>query len=346
MPVNFRDAVRQDSQILLGIAGPSGSGKTYSSLLVADGIRSITGGEVFGIDTENGRMLHYADDFKFKYADMREPFSPGRYLEFIQAAQAAGAKVIIVDSGSHMHEGPGGVLDMHEAELKRMAGDDYKKRENAKFAAWIKPKAEFNRFLNALLQIGAHVIFCFRAKDKLVLVKNERGKLEPVSAGWTPIITERMDYEMTANVILPAGAQGSPDLSIPATKLPKHLGGIFEHGKPLTRETGRRLAQWAAGRHVGASEYRGPADERDVIAGHLRALESIAEDAGTESLKTAWEALDRTAQRALKDERPRLKAKAAETDARLANGDDDDLGFDDPLPAAANGHAEEARADA
>lgn len=247
MPVNFRKATRQGTHLMIGIAGPSGAGKTYSALLMADGIRAETGKPVFGIDTESGRMLHYADRFEFQYAGLEAPFSPERYLEAIQSAEQAGAGVIIVDSMSHEHEGPGGILEQHEAELTRMAGTDHGKRERMKFSAWIKPKRSHNLFVNAVLQVRAHLIFCFRAKDKLVLVKNDKGKQEPTSIGWTPIIPDRFDYEMVANVMLPPGARGVPDLSAQSTKIPEPLEGLFRRDRAIDRETGRRLAKWAAG---------------------------------------------------------------------------------------------------
>ena len=49
----------------------------------------------------------------------------------------SGARVVIVDSMSHAHEGAGGLLDAHEQELERMAGSDLSQRERVKFTAWI-----------------------------------------------------------------------------------------------------------------------------------------------------------------------------------------------------------------
>jgi hypothetical protein len=76
------------------------------------------------IDTENGRARHYADQFAFDVADLHAPFTPLAYQEAIVAAAAAGYPVVVVDSMSHEHAGDGGLLDMQEAELERMAGDD------------------------------------------------------------------------------------------------------------------------------------------------------------------------------------------------------------------------------
>ena len=51
------------------------------------------------------------------FADGFEPpYSSARYTEAIMAAEGSGAAVIVLDSGSDEWEGPGGVLDLHEAD--------------------------------------------------------------------------------------------------------------------------------------------------------------------------------------------------------------------------------------
>ena len=245
MSYKFRPAVRENAPVLLGIAGPSGSGKTFSALRLATGLAG--GGKIVMIDTEARRGLHYADQFNYLYAELEAPFSPSRYMEAIKDAEKDGAAVIIIDSQSHCHEGPGGVLEMHDAELTRMAGEDWKKREACKFAAWIKPKAEHNKFVNSILQVKAHVIFCFRAKEKLKMVKNQQGKMEPVQQGWQPICTDRLEYEMTALMVLPPSSQGIPDMGEKATKLQEQHKKIFAPGRQISEEMGQEIAAWAGG---------------------------------------------------------------------------------------------------
>lgn len=330
MPVTFREAIRSGTQLLLGLAGPSGSGKTLSALYIADGIRQVIGGEIFGIDTENGRMSHYADEllpYRFQVGQLGAPFSPQAYLDAIRAAKAAGAKVIIVDSASHMHEGPGGVIAMHDAELTRMAGSDYGKRDKVKFSAWIEPKRQVNLFVTAVLQIDVHFIFAFRAKDKLVMVKNRDGKNEPVSAGWTPIITERFDYEMTATLLLPPGAQGVPDLEH-SPKMTKNLLPLFRAGQALDRETGRRLAEWAEGRDAGAGPRTGaeggrsqeaslaPSADPPIDTVALRQVGQKAAAMGMATLREWWDGLPKPAKAAMKDAMVKLKVTADEADER------------------------------
>ena len=134
-----KPAVRESVPLLIGLMGCSGSGKTFSALRLATGIQRVSGGEIYGIDTEARRMLHYADNFKFKHIQFDAPFGSLDYLAAMRQCVEAGAKVVIVDSMTHEHTGSGGYLETQEKEMTRMAGDDYAKRERVKFAAWILP---------------------------------------------------------------------------------------------------------------------------------------------------------------------------------------------------------------
>lgn len=298
MTFHFRPAVRSAAKLMIGLAGPSGSGKTFSALLLAAGLAD--GKPIYMIDTESGRGLHYADMFRYQHAAFDAPFSPDRYLEAIKAAHQAGAGCIIVDSMSHESEGPGGILEMHESILQRMAGNDHQKREKCKFAAWIEPKRRHNLFMNGVLQVPCHMIFCYRAKDKLAMVKNADGKLEPVSIGWQPICADRFEYEMTALFMLPPRSKGVPDLDAPATKAMDQLTALIEPGRPIDSELGKRFAKWAAGsgappaatalddaraaarqgREAFTAWWNGPGKaRREQVRSHLAELQAMAEEA-------------------------------------------------------------------
>ena len=71
-----KPAVRTATPLLVGLIGPSGSGKTFSALRMATGIQRVSGGEVFVVDTESRRSLHYADKFKFRHVEFHAPFGP------------------------------------------------------------------------------------------------------------------------------------------------------------------------------------------------------------------------------------------------------------------------------
>lgn len=247
----FQDtpATRQRVPVLVGLVGPSGSGKTYSALRLATGLQRVTGGDVGFVDTEARRALHYADRFKFRHLAFGAPFSPLDYLGAIEHFAKAGVKTIIVDSMSHEHEGPGGVLEMHEAKLDKLAGDDYKKRERMTFVAWAEPKAQRRRLINSILQMDINAIFCFRAKEKIKIVRGE----QPIQLGWMPIAGEEFVYEMTVNCLLyPAG--GGVPVWAPnevgeksMVKLPEQFKELFSKSQPLDEATGETLAKWAAG---------------------------------------------------------------------------------------------------
>jgi ABC-type dipeptide/oligopeptide/nickel transport system ATPase subunit len=251
MTYTIRPAIRSQTPLLIGLVGPSGSGKTFSALRLATGIQSVAGGGIVGIDTEARRMLHYADKFKFEHMEFKAPFGSLNYLDAIAAAIKHGAKTIIVDSMSHEHEGAGGYLETHETELDRIAGDDWKKRAANNFTAWIKPAGNRRKLINAMLQFEANFIFCFRAKEKLSLVKRE-GKTEPVPIGWQAIAGEEFVYEMLIRCLLLPGAKGLPDWSEESMKhgVPKISDGVeavFSKAAKLDEDIGARLARWAAG---------------------------------------------------------------------------------------------------
>lgn len=252
-----KPASREQVGLMIGEMGPSGSGKTMSALRLATGIQKITGGEIYGIDTESRRMLHYADYFKFRHIAFTAPFSPLDYLAAIEHCVSKGGRIIIVDSMSHEHEGPGGVLEMHEAELRRMATDeqgryDYKKADRINMLAWAKPKAERRRLLNSIMQLDIDAaIFCFRAKEKIKITKGEK---EPEELGWMPIAGEEFLYEMTVNFLLPPNSNGVPQWKAhhrgeqAMIKLPEQFRRFFDTSKSLDESIGEELAKWAAGK--------------------------------------------------------------------------------------------------
>jgi hypothetical protein len=261
--VAFKPAARGASNVIVGLAGPSGSGKTLSALRIATGLAD--GGPIYFIDTERGRGLHYADRFAFQHGELNAPFRPDAYADAIDAAVAAGARVVVLDSMSHEHEGPGGLLDWHEEELDRMAGNDWQKRERVKFTAWIKPKASHNRLVNSLTQQPVHLVLCFRAKDKLALVKKD-GKTEPVSIGWQPICGDRLEFECTALMVLPPNAQGVPDLTAQASKLPGYLAPILK-AEQITERVGAELLRWSNGGASTATKKPAPASPSPEAGG-------------------------------------------------------------------------------
>lgn len=313
--VTFTPAVRANVPLLLGFNGGTGSGKTFTACEVATG---LAGDKPFAfIDTESGRARHYADRFRFDHAEMRAPFRPDAYLDHILAAEAAGYPVIVVDSMSHEWAGEGGILDWQEEELDRMAGDDWRKREGCKMAAWIKPKTAHKRMVQRLLQLRAHVILCFRAEQKVEMVR-EDGKTKIVAKqsltgldGWIPITEKNLPFELTASFLLTADAPGV----VKPIKLQEQHRGFFPLTAPTTREAGRQLGDWSRGnapQSSGAPAHlpAGWPDWSNEERGENRAR------LGSDSLRAWWGTLPADTKRALKSKLDgEWKQLAADADA-------------------------------
>ena len=265
MGYKFERAKRSNVPLLIGLAGGTGSGKTWSAMLLAQG---LSGGKPFAVvDTENGRANLYADDFEFDRVGLEAPFTAEKYLEAIQDGDKAGYPVIIVDSASHEYAGEGGLLDQQEAELERMAGSDYQKRERVKMASWIKPKMRHKTFVTKLLQVNAHLILCFRAEPKTEMTKvNGKTVVQEKKGliglrGWFPVTEKNLPYEMTAYFLLDQDKPGIPH----PIKLISHHKAMFPADKQITVSAGEQLAAWAAG---GSSKapVNGSASNSDRVA--------------------------------------------------------------------------------
>jgi len=246
---SLRPAERRNVSLLLGIAGPSGGGKTLSALKLA---RGLAGDQPFAfIDTESGRALMYADDCKpWDHGELVAPYTPERYDEAIQTVDKAGYGVIVVDSFSHEHAGDGGLLDMQNAELDRMAGNDWKKREASAFAAWVRPKQSHKRLMYHLLQLHAHLIICLRAEPKVEITKDDRGKIKVVPKqslvgidGWIPVAEKNLAFELSMSLLVLPDRPGYPR----PVKLPEMFKPFVPLDKPISEDTGAALAKWAAG---------------------------------------------------------------------------------------------------
>lgn len=239
MSITFRPATRPDTPLIIGIAGPTKSGKTYSAHRVAQGLAN--GKPVVMINAEGAKGHQYADKFQYLAADLEQPYRPAKYTEALNAALALDPKpgAIIIDSVSHMHDGPGGLLDYHTDELDRLAGNDYRKRDRMNFAAWVKPKEEENEFIYACLGANCHLILCFRAKDK---IKIQKGK-DPIDLGLQPISSDRLSFETIFTLMLPAGSKGIPDLTVSQMREP--FDALVTPGAALDEQFGQKLAKWS-----------------------------------------------------------------------------------------------------
>lgn len=234
--IEFTEARRENVNLLISLAGPSGCGKTRSALRLAQGISP--NGKIAFIDTESRRALHYASDFKFLHWDMRPPFPPSRFVEAIKSAEASAVDVLVIDSFSHEHAGEGGITDMAAAAERNGAKGP---------GAWLIPKAEHKKLVNAILQARLSIIFCLRADEKIRIEKHpDTGKTVVVPMGWTPIAEKRFIYEMTVSITMTDVSPGRPNYSLPHKVQEQHRP-MFPEGELIGEEAGRRLAAWARG---------------------------------------------------------------------------------------------------
>jgi hypothetical protein len=258
--LNIRKAVRSGSRVVIGIAGQSGEGKTYTALKLARGM--VDKPEEIGfLDTENKRGSLYADilDGAFMIGDLYAPFSPSRYAEAIKEFQDAGVKVLVIDSGSHEHEGDGGLEDIANAPLLR----------GGKMADWKKAKSEHKKFMNAMLQSDMHIILCLRAREKM----DFKNPSKPVSLGIQPICEKNVLFEMTASMMMLN--QGREQIFI---KMPEALRSVFGNGNGYLNEShGRALIDW-----VNSGE------KIDTELESWKNKMQFAASSGTESLKAEW----------------------------------------------------------
>ncbi len=285
----FKPAKRVNTPIIVGLAGPSKSGKTFSALRLAVGLSE--GGKIAMINTEGPRGHQYAGEFKYDACDILEPFSMKRYEEAIKAASELKPAVLIIDSVSHSHEGIGGMLDQHEKELDRMAGTDYKKRDRMTWAAWIHPKKDEADMINSMLQTSFHIVLCFRAKEKIKIVRGQ----DPVDLGWRPIASDRIHFETAFTLILPPNSKGTPDLSMTGSELRSPFDTMIT-GKQIDEDLGKKLAEWSKG---------GVKKETPTIPLAEQLEAKITESGINRSLLLTW--LFEKGKIQLKDEKPAME---------------------------------------
>ena len=140
---SFRKAKREQIWLKVLLGAPSGGGKTFSALRLATGIASRDKGKVAAIDTENGRIRYYANEFEFDDMQLESPYSPEKYIDAIDDAIDEGYTTLIIDSITHEWIY---CLDVHS----KMPGNSY--------TNWGKITPRHERFMEKILQSPIHLI--------------------------------------------------------------------------------------------------------------------------------------------------------------------------------------------
>jgi hypothetical protein len=216
-------ATRQKVKMKLAIQGPSGSGKTLGSIKIAEGL-CPDWNKIAVIDSENHSASLYAHLGQFNVLNISSPFTPEKYIEAIKICNQAGMEVIVIDSCSHLWEGPGGILEIHNS----MLGNS--------FTNWSKVMPRFNAFIQSVLQTDCHIICTFRSKQDYIIVE-KNGKQVPEKVGLKSITKDGIDYEFTIGFELDIRHN---------TYAAKDRTGLFMD-KPafrITTEVGKTILRW------------------------------------------------------------------------------------------------------
>jgi hypothetical protein len=249
----IRKAVRQPTTVLVALAGPSGSGKTVSGLRLSIGLaRGWRNGRAVMIDTEHRRGTHHAHKYDFDYLELKPPFSTEAYLEAVLHCDAQNYGAIFVDSWSHNWNGEGGLQDVHDEAIAKLAGGDAGKIEALDGLAWKKAKLPYKKMIGRFTRLDSHIVFGLRAEDKIKYVR-EGGKTKVEHVGFQPICEKGFMFEVLTSFMLYPDARGLPSKPI---KLDGDHAQFFPPNVQITEESGAKLAEWARANDAPKSDDR------------------------------------------------------------------------------------------
>ena len=250
--MELKKAQKKLVKLKIGISGASGFGKTYSALLMAYGI-THDWSKIAVIDTENDSASLYSDLGEYNTLSLQPPYSPERYIEAINTCVNAGIEVVIIDSISHEWEGKGGCLEICES----LGG---------RFADWAKVTPRHNAFVQSILTANCHVITTIRRKQDYDMVKNDKGKIEPVKVGMKEITRDGFEYELTINFEIVNGKH--------IAKSSKDRTGLFANSSEhiISHETGEKLIEWA---NTGIDELKMACEEMQSCSCERSEIESV-----------------------------------------------------------------------
>jgi hypothetical protein len=226
------------------------------------------GGRTVVIDTEQGSSDMYDELHEFDVVDLGPPFTPERYIECITACENAGYDIIIVDSITHEWNGKGGCLELVD-EIARA------KFKGNTWSAYSEITPRHRAFIDAMLRSNAHIIATARAKTETAQV-DEGGRKRVVKLGMAAETRQGVEFEF--DVVLDLVHDGH------FATVSKDRTGVFSGDpKPITVETGRRLAEWLAG---GTPAPTPPSEK------YAQAADYIARAAAEPDLRKATKAID------------------------------------------------------
>lgn len=229
----LKPAIREAVPPLICFWAYSGGGKTRSALEFARGYVGEKG-LIAVMDTENKRaLMHSAVCQPWKHLDFQPPFSAERYNGAFKFCEKQNADITIVDSGSHLWEGIGGILDQADSS------------DNKGLSKWKKPKISYKRLMNHLTRSPSPLVFNLRAKES---IREVGGKI--VKEGFIPIMEKNFIFEMTLALHLTVDGfiNTKPWNALKpwegGSKIPGDLRDVFPDGVQVNQEMGRKVAEW------------------------------------------------------------------------------------------------------
>lgn len=170
--VSFAPPKSTDAYLRMGVEGGPGAGKTWTSLAIAQALAAGGGADKIAVIDSDGGAVKFRNYFDFSTYRLFDNH-PDHYVSALRAAEAAGFKVVVVDSGSLAWSGTGGAKSLV----------DQFKAGNNDFSGWKEVSPIFKRFLDTLDDVQMHVLVTLRLKTEWVMEKNDRGKVVPVNVG-------------------------------------------------------------------------------------------------------------------------------------------------------------------
>lgn len=238
----IRKASRAGLPLKMSLNGVSGSGKTYSALLLAKGILGsldkvlvIDSEETGDIDQDNPENYEgkkRASDFyahlgNFSVLPVSPPFTPEKYSAAIGLAVKEGFSLVIIDSGSHVWEGPGGVLDIYQA-------------YGGRFQDWQKANPHHYGFVSSIMKSPIHVLITLRQKNDHVMIQ-EGAKHKIKKVGLKVQQRDGFEYEMHVAFNI--------EHETHLATVNKDRTGLFEGRPPfmISEDVGKEIQKWNLG---------------------------------------------------------------------------------------------------
>lgn len=186
----FVPAKKRQLPLKMALYGPSGSGKTYTALLIAE-VLAGDSGKIAVIDSEGRSSELYADRFTFDVLDLSaQGYDPQNYINAINAAEAFGYSVVVIDSLTHAWNGTGGVLEI----VDRAAEQDFR---GNKWAGWSKGRPAHNALIQTVNSARIHILGLMRSKTEWSVDKDASGRDKITKIGTAPIQDGDVEYEFS-----------------------------------------------------------------------------------------------------------------------------------------------------